>query len=332
MTLDMLRTRLAQAQAVAQTMAALTLERDRRQGELNMAEAERRKALGMLAPLLAQAGLDDPATLPTLIEASRRQRTLQARLAEAERQILANGDGHTLAEPITAWEASDPDQTAARGLELEQEQVELTESLSAAADALGEARRAFAMLDERPGTAAADAADAEAALAEMGVQADAYVLKRSQTLMLRWAMDRYRERRQDPLLRRACDLFRTLTLGRFSGLRIDYETTTPRLLGLRDDGTTLVPIDGMSEGTTDQLFLALRLAAVEQSIAAGVRVPFLADDLFVNFDDDRSMAGLRVLADLARSTQVLFFTHHAHLCELGREALGTEALSEHRLA
>ncbi|MFV3126912.1 AAA family ATPase [Niveispirillum sp. KHB5.9] len=331
-TLDLLRTRLAQAQAVAQTMTALIRDRDRRRTELDAAEAERRKALASLAPILAQAGLDDPTTLPAHIEASRRQRSNQARLAEMERQILANGDGHALADLTAAWEASDPDRTAVRAGELEGEQAELTESLSAAADALGEARRAFAILDERPGSAAADAADAEAALAEMGAQADAYVLKRAQSLMLRWAMDRYRERRQDPLLRRACDLFRTLTLGRFSGLRIDYETTTPRLLGLRDDGTTLVPIDGMSEGTTDQLFLALRLAAVEQSIAAGVRVPFLADDLFVNFDDERSMAGLRVLADLARSTQVLFFTHHAHLCDLGRDALGVEALSEHRLA
>ncbi len=331
-TLDTLRTRLTQAQAVAQTMTALTLERDRRQVELDAADTVKRKALVTLAPLLTQAGLDDPATLPALIEASRRRRTSQAKLAEAERQVLANGDGHALADLIAAWEGSDPDQTAARGPELEQEQAGLTESLSAAADALGEARRAFAMLDERPGSAAADAADAEAALAEMGAQADAYVLKRAQALMLRWAMDRYRQRRQGPLLRRACDLFRTLTLGRFSSLQIDYETATPRLLGLRDDGATLVPIDGMSEGTTDQLFLALRLAAVEQSIAAGVRVPFLADDLFVNFDDDRSMAGLRVLSDLARSTQVLFFTHHAHLCDLGREALGTGGLSEHRLA
>ena len=44
--------------------------------------------------------------------------------------------------------------------------------------------------------------------------------------------------------------------------------------------------------------------------AAIIRLPFLADDLFVNFDDERSEAGVRVLAELAKSTQVLFFTHH----------------------
>ena len=63
------------------------------------------------------------------------------------------------------------------------------------------------------------------------------------------------------------------------------------LLGLRDDSRTVVEVGAMSEGTTDQLFLAIHLAAVEQSAAAGVRLPLLADDLFVNFDDERSEAG-----------------------------------------
>ena len=88
----------------------------------------------------------------------------------------------------------------------------------------------------------------------------------------------------------------------------------------------------MSEGTTDQLFLALRLAALEQSVASGVRLPFLADDLFVNFDDERARAGFEVLADLARSTQVLFFTHHAHLASIAREVVGAEYHSECALA
>jgi uncharacterized protein YhaN len=59
--------------------------------------------------------------------------------------------------------------------------------------------------------------------------------------------------------------------------------------------------------------LALRLATSEQSVAAGVALPFLTDDLFVNFDDRRAEAGVRVLVQVARSTQVLFFTHYPHL-------------------
>ena len=84
-------------------------------------------------------------------------------------------------------------------------------------------------------------------------------------------------------------------------------------------------IEGLSEGTRDQLYMALRLASVEQRLASTAEpMPFIADDLFVNFDDARTRAGLRVLADLARRTQVLVFTHHAHLLELARAETGGE--------
>lgn len=51
------------------------------------------------------------------------------------------------------------------------------------------------------------------------------------------------------------------------------------------------------------------------------RVPFVADDLFINYDDERAAAGFKVLAELSRKTQVLFFTHHAHLAQVADDAL-----------
>ncbi|MDB5378854.1 MAG: hypothetical protein JWR00_3300 [Rubritepida sp.] len=182
---------------------------------------------------------------------------------------------------------------------------------------------------ERPEAEGGPAVDATSAAeqsrAELGVLAEYYILKRAQAVTLRWAIEQYRERYQNPMLLRASTLFSTLTLGRYAALRIDSDGPAPRLLGLRDDGRTVVEVGAMSEGMTDQLFLALRLAAVEQSIAVGVRLPFLADDLFVNFDDERSEAGFRVLAELAQSTQVLFFTHHPHLAAIARSVVGGRA-------
>jgi uncharacterized protein YhaN len=67
---------------------------------------------------------------------------------------------------------------------------------------------------------------------------------------------------------------------------------------------------------------------MEQSVAAGIQLPFLANDLFVNFDDARAEAGFRVLAELAKSTQVLFFTHHPHLAAIAARVAGAELHSE----
>ena len=80
----------------------------------------------------------------------------------------------------------------------------------------------------------------------------------------------------------------------------------------------------MSDGTIDQLYLSLRVASMEGYLARGSTMPFVADDLFINFDDERAAAGIRVLAELARRTQVLFFTHHEHLLEIARRALEPE--------
>ena len=82
------------------------------------------------------------------------------------------------------------------------------------------------------------------------------------------------------------------------------------------------PSRGMSSGTADQLYLALRIAAVEDYLDHAEPMPFIADDLFINFDDKRAAAGFRVLGELAKKTQVLFFTHHEHLLEVARKALG----------
>ena len=50
----------------------------------------------------------------------------------------------------------------------------------------------------------------------------------------------------------------------------------------------------------------------------------MADDLFINFDPERSAAGFEVLGQLAEQTQVLFYTHHPHLVDVARETLGLD--------
>ncbi|WP_437294986.1 AAA family ATPase [Sorangium sp. So ce426] len=92
-----------------------------------------------------------------------------------------------------------------------------------------------------------------------------------------------------------------------------------------------VDVTGLSDGTRDQLYLALRLASLEHHARTGEPMPLILDDILIHFDDDRARAALAVLGELAGTTQVLFFTHHARLCELAREAVPADVLREHRL-
>ena len=84
-------------------------------------------------------------------------------------------------------------------------------------------------------------------------------------------------------------------------------------------------IEGLSDGTRDQLYLALRLAALETHLDKAHPLPFIADDLFINYSDGRSRAGRAALGELSRKTQVIFLTHHEHLIPVVQEVLGTDA-------
>lgn len=77
-----------------------------------------------------------------------------------------------------------------------------------------------------------------------------------------------------------------------------------------------------NEGTRDRLYLALRLAAMELHLDKSKPLPFVADDLFVNFDDERSTAALEALRELSTKTQVLFLSHHDHLLPRVRQMFG----------
>ncbi len=330
--LDQLRARLATARASASALAELEKDRGSKTEQMQAAAAARDAAMADLAPVLTELGGITVADLDGAVQNSRRMRADREALAAAEEEVVRGGDGQGLAVLEEQWRATDPDALAARVNALGLLIAEANAQVTATAEAAGDARRHFLSVDTAGGDAAGAAAEAEEARAEMAVQAEAYLLKRAQAVTLRWAIERYREQNQAPLLARAGALFHRLTLGRYAGLTIDYDGASPRLLGLRDDGRQAIDLDAMSDGTTDQLFLALRLAAAEQSAAAGVRLPFLADDLFINFDDARARAGFEVLCDLARTTQVLFFTHHTHLAEIARQVVGAEMHSESRLA
>jgi uncharacterized protein YhaN len=167
------------------------------------------------------------------------------------------------------------------------------------------------------GDAAARAAERAAEiLARMREGVDRYVRLRLASTLLCRRIERYRTENQVPLLRRAGELFATLTLERFTDLHTDYDDQDkPVLVGVRPEGKW-VRVEGMSAGTRDQLYLALRLATLEKHLSHAEPLPFVLDDILINFDDRRSEATLQILAELSKRTQVILFTHHARLKEM----------------
>ena len=103
-------------------------------------------------------------------------------------------------------------------------------------------------------------------------------------------IEQYRKVNQGPLLQRTSDLFATLTDGSFAEVQTDFDDRDQLVLvGVRPGGER-VPVSGLSSGTRDQLFFALKLSALERSLESSESMPFWVDDVLVHFDERRSLA------------------------------------------
>ena len=218
-------------------------------------------------------------------------------------------------------ELGDADAVALVGLRTvaEVQATEATNAVAAAIEAHVTARAAVAEVEARGGAARAaqDEQDAVAAAAEA---AEGFVRNHVAARLLAHAVDLYRERHQSPILKRAGEHFSLLTGDRWEGIGVDYGVEPPTLKPLR--AGKLEDLDALSEGTADQLALALRVASIEEHAKTSAPMPFVADDVLVAFDERRTEAGLELLAILGESTQVLLFTHHAYVADSARRVLG----------
>lgn len=146
------------------------------------------------------------------------------------------------------------------------------------------------------------------------------------------SIEKYREKNQSTIVRRAGSLFQHLTAGSFEGLEVDFsERGEPLLLGVRAGDRTHLTVEAMSEGSRDQLYLALRLASLEIYLDKHEPIPLVIDDLLVHFDDERALAALEALLQLSERTQVIFFTHHQHLLDLVKQHFAGKNIYFHRL-
>ncbi|WP_431061016.1 ATP-binding protein [Weissella paramesenteroides] len=87
-----------------------------------------------------------------------------------------------------------------------------------------------------------------------------------------------------------------------------YQTiqqTKTLLKVVRNDGKIL-GVNQLSKGTAEQLYVALRLAFVN-NVTATLQLPLLIDDAFVDFDEQRRQTMLTLLSDLASSEQQIFY-------------------------
>ncbi len=327
----MLEDRLKSADEAAQRHADLGVQR---QAEETIAAATRQDIAdtdAIIDRLCADAKCDDAAQLPAIEEQSQRKRKLTERREQLEADMLHDGAGMALSEMLAECAGVSGDALPPEIDSLKENEDRLEQQYRRLVETETNLRAEFDRLlaSEQATTLTQRAVNTEVEIADA---VDAYACLAFEEAMLKAAIELYRERHQGPVLPRARTLFAELTNGAYRGLAVDNdESSQSMLIAERSDGTHL-DLAALSDGTLDPLYLALRLAVVQEYNDRQEPLPFIADDLLLTLDDNRAQAAFRALSQIAISGQVLFFTHNPHMLALARDAVPASLLAEHRLA
>jgi exonuclease SbcC len=326
------------AELFARHQEALKIVQHRRQvseqldGErqaLTRATEELQEGEKELAALCIAGGVADVASLPAVEEKARRKSELEAEVSRIEEQ-LGEQNSSPLNRVLEEATGIGRDGLIIRIADLEEEAGALEAAQILLAKGVRDSELALAEVDGS-GKAAEEAQTAQEILARLRDATEEFARLKTSSFVIRRTIEAYRQKHQGPILMRASEYFATLTRGSFRGLDLDFsEDDRQVLVGVRSNGKP-VSVQGMSEGVQDQLYLALRLAAIEHHLEAGSPIPVIVDDILVQFDDVRAKAAFEALGMLATRTQVLLFTHHEHLLALAEAATPKGVLAVHRL-
>lgn len=163
-------------------------------------------------------------------------------------------------------------------------------------------------------------AERRTVLVELEDQALRFLRLRTGTIVAEEALRAYRDTHRNSMMKRASDAFSLMTRREYTGLATRPEKDREVLIGLSRHGGSKLATE-MSKGTQFQLYLALRLAGYEEFSALRPPVPFIADDIMETFDEPRSEEVFRLLGGTAGLGQVIYLTHHRHLCEIARKVV-----------
>lgn len=292
------------------------------------AEDDLAAAAETLRALVLQAGVPSVEDLPEAEDWSTQRRDAMERLKQQRDQLAS---------------ASEKDVPTLRAILADQDTVALDTEKQTCADTIAnleaqehgviEAEHATKVkLDEvdTSDEAAQAREEMEAAIARYRAGVLPWAQLKVAEALLSEALRRHREKAQGPVVALASEYFQLMTGGRFTRLLVDSDDDKPVLLAQPAQGKAVV-VSALSEGTADQLYLALRLAALEVQRSPDRVMPLVLDDVFMTSDDERAANMFKALEKFSAQCQVLVFTHHRHLTDIAERSVQPNALRAHLL-
>lgn len=135
--------------------------------------------------------------------------------------------------------------------------------------------------------------------------------------ILEKAISKYENTRQPDVINTAKDVFSQITNSQYPTVQMQAESQE---LIIKDSSGNGKKVIEMSRGTMEELYFAMRLGLIEEYEKRAEPMPFVMDDTFVNFDDDRRKLAIKALDEFAKDRQVIVLTCHKSIMELYESA------------
>lgn len=300
---------------------------------LRISSEDLESANDKLLALCKRAGCADFIALEDIVSRYRQWCELRASISEYTSQLEEIAGGISLDEFCSSVEFIDPD-TARPQLESLDVEIEALENeLSRLNRDIGEYGANLTALDADK-TQIENQLSAQAALARIRSSVRPYLVFMAAESLIRNHIEEFRRAHQGPILKKAAEIFSVLTDGSFTELSTGLDDKDQRvLLAIRTSRNSGIQeelkVDALSSATRMGLYLSLRLACLYHRLQQREGLPFVADDILLDFDDLRAHRVMEELGRLSEKTQVILFTHHKHLVEIGKEVLGERCLVGH---
>ncbi len=271
----------------------------------------------MRRSLLARCGVEDDQGFQELVDRKARLARLTHEHQEVDQQIRAaigqqvpydeiarQLDSVKADELERRWDAllEKMNQTEQRIAQLLSRQGELAQEMRQQA---GDSRLSFAQLD----------------LGAVESQLNACV-RHWQTLgttsqLLDEVCRTFEKERQPETLREASSFLAQLTDGKYGRIWTPLGTNALKVDNHKGES---LPLEVLSRGTREAVFIALRLALASAYARRGVMLPLVLDDVLVNFDRSRALHAAKTLKLFAQmGHQVMMFTCHQHIVDIFHE-------------
>jgi uncharacterized protein YhaN len=313
---EALRRLLSQEGARAEEERALRARRGVVEGNLKRAHTAKEGAAEQLAAALARAKAVDLAELATLAQDSARFTAYEAACRHLALQLapLHEGTLEDLLAEAAQWHSVE---------EISSLRSQAEGQLSAAKKECAELAHRKGELEGRRQHLAQDRQLAEARFREEALAtsvlrlAEDYAQEKLAAALLERARKKFEGPKQPKLLQRASCHFERITSGRY--LRV-HTVEGGRGLAVVDAADRPWDAELLSRGTREQLYLAFRLALLEEFGESKAALPVLLDDVWVNFDSPRAEASIDAFRELSRKHQVIAFSCHGWVRDAFRNA------------